>query len=109
MDLFNKKKVSKLEEEIKLLKKEIEVKNDVLRKLRTPNAVEYLEGQNKKLMNWILDLIEHNGYEVPEQVPYFKIMSRLNPTPYMDSFNNGRITEERYVLPMIEIARMKEE
>lgn len=111
MDLFNKKQVRKLKEEVLLLKQEIAIKNDVLEKIniqKNMGANENLVEQNKTLINWILKLLETNGYQMPERIPYFKVVRsipRLNcvvssPERLM------RIYEERYMVPAIEITKM---
>lgn len=107
MDLFNKKKVSKLEEEIKLLRKELEVKNSLLNMPKDTSYEEHIKSENEKMMKWILDLIEHNGYQLPERVPYFKMVSRIETQPYMDPMRNRPLIEERYMIPAIEISKIK--
>lgn len=109
MILFKKKKIEKLENEISLLKKEIETKNEVIQKIiKEKNSTERIMEENKTLLSWILMLIEKNGFKVPEKIPYFK-MSRQESIPrfYDPSCYPERLEYERYTIPPIEITRMK--
>lgn len=111
MILFNKKKVKKLEEEILLLKKEIEIKDDVLRNINKPKNTtieESLTEQNENLLNWVLKLIEHNGFKIPEQIPYFKMVRNNVQSRYYDPQKQKmyELIEERYIIPSIEITKI---
>ena len=110
MILFNKKKVKKLEEEILLLKKEIEIKDDVLRNINKPKNTtieESLTKQNENLLNWVLKLIEHNGFKIPEQIPYFKMVrNNVQLRYYEPQKMYGELIEEKYIIPSIEITKI---
>lgn len=112
MNIFNKKKIQNLEKEISLLKKEIEVKDNALKNYNTKvidnlnKQIEDSNKRNKELSDWLLELIKHNGFKIPEQIPYFK-MERCEPLLKPSSNGCMQLRVERYMIPSIEITEWR--
>ena len=68
---------------------------------------ESLTKQNENLLNWVLKLIEHNGFKIPEQIPYFKMVrNNVQLRYYEPQKMYGELIEEKYIIPSIEITKI---
>ena len=112
MDIFNRKKVKKLEEEIYSLNNEIEgyIKNerhwskqiDNLEKISSQTMEE-----NQKLLKWIMTILDTVGtLEVREKVDFkIPIYQNKNYRAYDNNYM-GIFEEERITIPEITIVKM---
>ena len=112
MDIFNRKKVKKLEEEIYSLNNEIEgyIKNerhwskqiDNLEKISSQTMEE-----NQKLLKWIMTILDTVGtLEVREKVDFkIPIYQNKNYRAYDNNYM-GIFEKERITIPEITIVKM---
>ena len=108
MNLFNSKKIKELQKELEVkenLIKELKSRNDFLEKTykNISHNSEMICEENKKLIQWIEKIIEaFDVFEVPNrdrvQIPYFDDINKV-----------GRIKQETIVIPEIIINKSKME
>ena len=112
LDLFNKKKIKKLEQEVYSLKNDIEgyIKNernwskqiDNMEKISTKTMEE-----NQKLINWIMKILDTVGTMEVREKSNFKIpvYENKNYRAYKQNYM-GIYEKERLTIPEITIVKM---
>ena len=106
MDLFNKKQLELKQKLITSLNQDINLLVNEIAKLERQNNE--LQHRNEKLVNWLFKLIESNGFEIPERVPYFKMVNTRDTIGYpLNPGELGDCREEHITIPTINIVRVK--
>lgn len=116
MDLFNRRKVEKLEQQLELLKVDLQKEknnNDTLKEvLKNSNCSSLLLEENQKLIDWIEKILSDFGtvdvgskerlripiYKVEKEYPY-KMMD-----PYTETI---RTSEKTIIIPEITLTKRK--
>ena len=116
MNLFNSKKIKELHKELEVkenLIKELKSRNDFLEKTykNISHNSEMICEENKKLIQWIEKIIESfDVFEVSNRDRVHIPIYKLSPMPYFDDINKvGRIKQETIVIPEIIINKSKME
>ena len=104
LDLFNKKKVSKLENEIDHQYKLLEAKNVTINKLESEVASRRLE--NEKLVNWIMNILQQFGTTDARGMQHVRIPVNKNFEPVY-SVREGMRTVEEIHIPSITVAKVR--
>lgn len=109
-DIFNIKKVKRLEAEIVILKTEIKIKESEIATLRKPlNISNLLLEENKVLIKWIHGILEQFGtMDVYDRkrinIPVYR---KLEPNYFTSNCEVQRTEVETIIIPEIVISKIK--
>lgn len=103
-DLFNKKKIKKLEHEIEHQYKLLEAKNVTINKLESEIASRRFE--NEKLINWIMNILQQFGTVDAGGMQHIQIPVNKSSEPIYSGREGMGIMEEIHI-PSITVAKAR--
>lgn len=104
LDLFNKKKIKKLEHEIEHQYKLLEAKNVTINKLESEISSRRFE--NEKLINWIMNILQQFGTIDAGGVQHIQIPVNKNAEPVYGRGAGMGVMEEIHI-PSITVAKVR--